>query len=438
VPFFRPKVAILGPSTTQRNNAKLNNTVYNMSVGPHYWAQFLSDNFDLVNWQANGNSRGWDGYNFGYDSVGGVSSIDSQILLLPDIYASDADVLIWNTGRSTGDVYAGQTVAGYCDKVKTAMSQARAAGLFVVWENLWMRDTSVGGDWASGGAARTLTLQINAEMESWCNVNGFLWTDVYTEMTDPLSADHNPKTNYASPDGIHYSATGAFAVGDNVYRPFYALYFQPAVPYDPTLAGNLADNWQLSGTGGVATGNGASGVAPDLFTLTRSNAGNARSVVGSKIADTGFDWFRMTIGSSGTVTAAGEGASLRYTTTSIASKFTATKWYQAQITLRMSNWNGFCQAKAIATDTTATPVGSHSVCGSSGNGGDVPVDGFTATGQLPIRPGKAIEGVCKTQPFQAQATGMVLRFNASWINTTGGGTLDIAKLDIREVAAPSL
>lgn len=428
-----PMVSLLGPSTTHRNNAEATHILYNLTSGPDMWAKQLGAGIRILNYYnaSDALGRNWSGDNYGLDS----DPISNQHTRVATIKANNSRIFKYNSGRGAADVLAGQTVAGYCDGVKVDLLDVKSGGKRVIWENLWPRHTLVGGDWASGGAARQLVLDINAEMLTWCAANGILYADVWTVMVDQNDADKNPKAGYYSSDGIHYSSRGARMVG-KYYKSLYDTLCNPPADFSAADAANRAPNGVLSGTGG-ALGNSATGVVPDSFTLTRSTGTNARSLVGSFETINGKSWYVMTVGSSGAIGSSGEGFSLRYTTTTVTNLLESSKWYVARLKVKLDTWAGWTGIKLLAQDAAATPNGCADNTPGTGVGGNVPLTGFTATDQYAITPDSSDDLILETQPFLAGTTTGTLRLNVTYISASGGGVLKIADLDLREVTNPS-
>lgn len=435
-----PVVALLGPSTTRRNNDRPAgvNMIYNMMSGPHVLAHMMFPGFTFYVFESAVDPRGFTGNNYGDDS----SPIATQMTLIPTIKASQAKIVIWNSGRGTPDIFAGQTVNGYCDQVKTGLLDLKSSGKLIVWENLWPRGTGAGGIWGPGGEARQLIRDINAAMLPWCNANGIVYIDLYTQMVNPSDPNLDPYPNYLTNDFIHFAAPGALAAGD-LYKLFYQAVCAPYIPYNRNTVANRAPSNDFAGTGGLFA-NGAAAKAgapisgiPDNFTLTRSNAGNARAVEGSIEIINGERFVVIDIGSSGVVGSSGEGLSLRYSTTSVANLLEVNKWYRGRCEIQINNWDGFTAFNLIGQDAAATPHGSSDGAGGTGNGGEIANTGFTATDFYRLRPGMARTFELWTQPFKATTTTGTFRFNASYLTATGAGQIKIGRWDFEEVPDPT-
>ena len=437
--LVNPLVAILGPSTTQMNSAYSTGSstqkVYTKANGPHFWAQAMSARFRLPVWRAAYNSRGYVGYNYGYNSV----PIATQDDWIPTIIASPAQIVVWNSGRGSGDVDSPKTVSDYCDPVKTGLLALKAAGKIVVWENLWMRHTSAGGDWASGGWSRQLVLDINAHMLPWCLANGIYHIDVFSAVCD-VGPDYNPKTNFVTDDFIHETSTAAYQIA-LLYDAFYNTVCAPVTPYDPADGLNVFDYYAFPGTGGVATGNGATGTMPDNMTGTRSSASCAKAVAFSIFTGpTGRPWVRATLTGAGTVPAAGEGLSIRPTATTIANRLVIDNWYQARARVSFTDWNGWSSIRLVVEDGAATPIGSCALVAAEAADGDAPIPGFTGTKPMAIRPGEGRTITLITPPFKATNTTMGVHVIATWVNAaiSGSAVLETGDWDVRDCGDPAL
>ena len=428
-----PMVSLLGPSTTRRNNAEATHILYNLTSGPDIWAKQLGAGIRILNYYnaSDPMARDWTGDNYGLDS----DPLSNQRTRLATIKANNSRIFKYNSGRGAADVLAGQTVAGYCDNVKLDLLDVKSAGKTVIWENLWPRHTLVGGDWASGGAARQLVLDINTEMQTWCAANGVVYANIWNVMVDQLDPDKNPKAGYYSSDGIHYSAQGARMVG-KYYKTLYDTLCRAPTAYDASDAANRAPNGLFTGTGG-ALGNSATGTVADQFTLTRSTGTNARSLAGSIEVINGKNWQVMTVGSSGAIPAAGEGFTLRYTTTTVTNLLASSKWYVARIKVKLDTWAGWTGIKLLVQDAAATPNGCADNTPGTGVGGNVPLTGFTATDQYAIVPDSSDDLILETQPFLAGTTTGTLRINVTYISASGGGVIKVSELDVREVTDPT-
>lgn len=429
-----PTVALLGPSTTQRNNAEASHIVYNMTSGPHMWAKTLDGRIQVINYYNASDplGRNFVGNNYGLDS----DPISNQITRIATIKAAKAGIIVWNSGRGAeSDFVVGQSVNGYCDTVKSNLLELKTTGKQIIWENLWPRHTSVGGGWASGGPLRSLLLGVNTEMASFCNKQGITVADIWSVMVDQTDADLNPKANYYSTDGIHYAAGGAYRVGA-YYASLYAQLCASGTLYDASDVANRSPNPTLTGTGGTATGNGATGVCPDSWTLSRSGAGNARSLTGSIEVINGKNYMVMTVGSSGTVGATGEGFTFRPTTTPTTSLLESAKWYKARCRVIIDNWTGWTGIKLLAQDAAGTPNGSADGTPGTGAGGNSPLTGFSGSGQYQIFQ-DAGSWVLETQPFLSGSTDGTLRLNFTYLNATGSGVIKVSEIDLRETVNPA-
>ena len=427
-------VALLGPSTTHRNLVESGHTLYALTSGPHNWSHAISPRFRHLNYYNASDTlgRNFTGNNYGLDS----DPISNQVTRIAAIKASNAGIVIWNSGRgAVGDFVAGQTVAGYCDPVKAGLLDLATSGKVIIWENLWPRHTLAGGIWASGGEGRSLLLQVNAHMAAWCFDNGITVADVWSIMVDQTDPDLNPKANYYTSDGIHYAAAGAYQVGVYYAGLMAALCAAPST-YDHTEVANIAPSATMTGTAGDATGNGASGTAPDNWTVSRGSVGNARSLTASIESIGGANYVVLTLGSSGTVAAAGEGGTLRPTTTPTLALLTVNNWYQARCTLICDNWAGWSGFKLLVSDNNGTVNGAAALTPGSGAGGETPVTGFTGSNQYAIRP-DARTLILTSMPFKAGATGCTIRFNFNYVNASGGAVIKVGKFDLRQVSDPA-
>lgn len=438
-----PRVAILGPSTARRNNISFttgaSRSLANMCSGPIIWARAFSKMFKFYNKRdaAADPTRGYIGDNYGFDSL----AIADQILLIPSILASTANyrIIIWNTGRGVDDVFPGQTVNGYCAPVEAALLTLKASGKVIVWENLWPRDsTAAGGNWAQGQSNRQLLVDINARLQAFCTAQGIRWVDMYSIMcgTSTQAAATDPLPNYFTNDGIHIANQGGYMAGRNLYSPLFATLCTTPAEYNILDAANIAPNPGLSGTAGTLL-NTATGTVPDGWAAGRNGGSNARSLVISSEDVGGKHWVVFTVGSSGTVTANGEGLTIRRATSPVVTFWDTSKFYQARLTVKVDGWIGWTFFTFYLQDGATPQQGMRDLVGISGTDGDVPVSDSAAT-QYTTIPVDQDTFVCETPPFKPTHTSCEMRFTAGYLNRTGGGVIKIANWDIREVPDPGL
>ncbi|MBD9390668.1 hypothetical protein IB237_26070 [Agrobacterium sp. AGB01] len=138
---------------------------------------------------------------------------------------------------------------------------------------LWLRSTSSGGSWVSGGSSRQKLLDINAAIAATVAGNPKTILVNLLDVVNEATGDRNPKAGYTQSDGIHFSAIGAKAAGAAIRA---AIISRLTIKSFGGFGTNIA--LPLSGTGGSLTN--AIGVAADGYSLVRAGAGP--TVEGSK------------------------------------------------------------------------------------------------------------------------------------------------------------
>ncbi len=149
----------------------------------------------------------------------------------------------------------------------------------------------------------------------------------------------------------------------------------------------------------------------------------------------GKHWHVFTVGSAGTVTANGEGVTIRFATSPATLFWDTAKFYQARLTVKTDGWAGWTFYSFYLQDGAVPQQGMRDLVGVSGTDGDVPV-ADSGPVQYAMRP---IDGdilVAETPPFKPTQTSCEARFTAGYIQAAGGAVLKIADWDIREVPAP--
>lgn len=446
LPLTNPRIGLVGPSTARRNTGAFESgasrAVSEMTSGQLSWLHWLFPNFQFVNIRdtLDPNSRGFSGDNFGVDSMEIADQIAfvDEVIAHPEIY----DVLLWITGRGATDFTNATTVPGYCDPIKAKILQAKAVGIYVIWENLWPRDSTLGSPWDIGSACRQTLIDVNEEMRTWCALHNIGYIDARKTMvgnTDLNPAD-NPLANFITVDKIHYAAAGALAVAYNEYLPKFEIWFTELTKWLASDPDNIAP--AMTGDGGTllntATSSPASPVqVPANWSAGRAAAGQARSCTISTVDDAEGHWTRFAIGSTGSPTANGEGITMRPTTNPIVSFWDTTKWYEARIdVVAEDTWIGWT-AWALLLQDGATPQQGHrgGVAG-SGDGGEIPVSGFSAAGQYRIRQNTDDHFTIIAGPFKPSHTSCEVRFNGNYLNATGASAIKVGNLVIKEVPAP--
>lgn len=436
-----PRIALLGPSTTQRNNMRFvagaSRSVVNSCSGPHVWARAFTSCFKFYNKADGTDVRGWVGDSFGYNG----EPLSSQIPRIAGILASSVNYkfLIWNTGRGDADMDNATTVAGYCAPIEDKLLVIKASPVRPIWENLWPRDSTLaGGQWGLGNATRQTMIDCNTRLQNFCDANGILWTDMYASQcgTAVQTANQNPLPNYVANDGIHFAPQGAYNAGRFLYGPLYQSLTVAPSAYNILDAANICPNPGFTGTGGALL-NTATGTVPDGYSAGRNGAANARSCVISSVDEDGSHWVVFTIGSSGTVGVNGEGVTIRRSTSPVTNFWDTTKFYQARLTVKIDGWAGWSSFNLYLQDGATPQQGMRDLVAGAGDGADVPVDGGTSPNQYTIGIG-AGTFILETPPFKPTHTSCELRVSPSYQQATGGGVVKISNWDIREVPDPGI
>lgn len=272
-----PRIGLIGPSTIAQNNYGASATPWragNISSGPLVWA-LMQDRLADFRTMAKTTTPFYDGDN---QAIYGATQ-DSYAAQIAALNARMAGVPNWVAWYEVGrnDVQNnGATGADLIAWTQRDVALLRAGGTkYILLSNLWKKDTSQGGVWAVGGAARVALDTYNAWLKTYEAANkDIIVVDYLSALTDPASADGNPYPWVARAVGTHYSAIGAQRAALLAVVPALRKITKPH-PYPPRPAESLIG--ALSGSGGTKTN--ATGTVVDGWDLSQAAA--TATVVGS-------------------------------------------------------------------------------------------------------------------------------------------------------------
>lgn len=277
-PFVR-RVAVMGDSLAAFNSLPdLDDVASNIQYEARGWLvwanMLLGGRMDFDTWRTSDNAVPTYG---GNQAVGGETSTQA-LARLNAVIAVNPDAVVVHTGGN--DLTGATTAATVISNLQAIGEGLLDNGITAVIAGVLPRDTSVGGDWASGGSARKERLTINEAMRQWCKLNahrGAIYVDLGKYIVDPASADGN-MYSWATYDGTHLTPKGAYFAGLATKEVFEPLV--PTAPpfvsssqedvYDATYntRGNYITNGLFTGTGGTKTGsNPATGTVADGWIL---------------------------------------------------------------------------------------------------------------------------------------------------------------------------
>lgn len=201
--------------------------------------------------------------------IGGTrnTSIEAQVPIL--ISAMQAvpvgkRALFFSAGRN--NLSDGMLASEYLSRFATELDKLLPVADLVIVPGLWLRDTSVGGVWASGGSARAALLAINDGLAALCATRGTKC--LFVPLIDAVceaTGDRNPKAGYTHTDGTHYVPPGAQATGKAIRAAILSRFVPQTFPAGLGIAPSLLT------TGGTLTS--ATGDAPLGYTVRLDGTG---------------------------------------------------------------------------------------------------------------------------------------------------------------------
>ncbi|PKA40463.1 hypothetical protein CWR43_28230 [Rhizobium sullae] len=306
-----PRLAILGPSTSQRNTHARNDTpnMYGFAAtGPVSWARRMGLRFDHRH-LSSATSPYFTGDN--YAREGAVfTTISAQCDAVVTAFAGITNKwAIIEPGRN--DIQNGMSAATFMTNLQTCLDKLIAGGFTVgtnkiVIKGSWKKPSAYGGVWANGGAARATLDEVNALMAAITTTN-VLFVDTQTGMADPATGSlQDPYADTTVSDFTHLTAKGAQREGAIIYTrlaPYLTSYAYPAADSGNKLPA-------FSGTTGTLT-NGATGTALTGWDVAKEAVGNVANVVASIVTIDSKQYQRMTLTNMGAANVLSEAAQFR-------------------------------------------------------------------------------------------------------------------------------
>lgn len=431
------RMAVIGTSLVQQNDAATSAKVSHWNRGWLSWARFFSkgrfycpiwsDMTSYSGWEPSGvpgSSRGFVGLNAG---VSGQTY--AQILARKDFLVSavECDIVVIDCGTNDIDPQAKEDI--HSARVSLANFYLEA-GKRVILMPILSRGIA---SWPSASAQRAKAAWINQKTRDFCaatpNCYFFDWNAAWINSAD---ADGQPLAGYSN-DAIHFAPAGGVAVGEA-----FANFLQKILPdpyprvwsqddkYNATNnpLGNLLTNPYCTGTAG-ALGTGASGSVATGMRVERST-GDA-TVVASKETrtDNRGDWQVMTFTPSTT-------DSLLYFRTSSADTahtYAAGDWVQASIEVDIGSFNGWQGVTLYIKDNGTNGLIAYGM------------EQFDDGGIVKL-PTRGMVGTIITPPIQIVSGSATLRWRVEVrVGSTGGGAsgtgvLKVGAIELRKVESP--
>lgn len=279
-----PRLAILGPSTAQRNAIAQPNTPNNYGYGPcgpYMWAMRTGLKWDHRLQYTNTSSPPYfTGDNFGQENAGFpeiIAQCDRAVSAFSAITNKWVSLAPGRNEIQNGTVTREQ----YLANVQTCVDKLVAGGFTqgtnkIVLEGVWKKSTNH-ASWAAGSPARLLSDQVNEDMAAYAaTVPGVVFLDMQTGLQDPNGQNGNPYPDTTVSDWTHYSQTGAQRAGKiirDALEPLLVSY-----PYPPRPASNRYP--AMTGTTGTRA-NGATGTVFTGYEVAREASGNVATVTAS-------------------------------------------------------------------------------------------------------------------------------------------------------------
>jgi hypothetical protein len=289
-----PTLYLAGASLESLNYFGLASSWY--GYNPCYWL-FWADALDAqcmfnhlivkkpasANWWTQGTNYAEEGstYSTASPQSWGLRSISGQVDAIIAAASGTNNAVFVSTGRNgiTAGDSAATIIAQHEDMVDRLIDSGKF-GLIMVPE-LTMRNTAVGGLWASGGANRQIVLDVNAGLATMAASRPLVelidWFDTFSD----AGGDRNAKSGYQLSDGTHDTPKGGYAKGRYLKDKIAARVTAQAYPSrsgDDLLTA-------FSGTGG-SLANSATGTVPTGYTFARATASDTMTAALAYVSGT--------------------------------------------------------------------------------------------------------------------------------------------------------
>lgn len=245
----------------------------------------------------------FDGFNQAREGAG-MGDLAAQIVALIskfDAAGIPKEKRIFVVGISRNDYGAGTgTITAYQASIDAVISQINASGYGkIIFLNVWKKNTSLGGDWASGGSFRLLTDQINAYLATKQSPS-IVVADIQSSIADPGSSDGNPYSDVTRDTGLtHYAPNGAFRAAIPIESALDAHAVSRAFP----APGAADDIFPVpSGVGGTKTN--VTGTVFDGYSIVGTTGGGTLEADATVTYD-GLPFQRIKISNTAAISANG-------------------------------------------------------------------------------------------------------------------------------------
>lgn len=290
-------LSIWGDSRTAQNWNSAGNAI--LARGYAFWAEALS-----------GRVRVSQKYNFGVSG-------DSIQQLLDRITNDTANAAGTKPSQvppshavlhiGTNSINSGTTVASCMYQLNKIIDWLLQKGHTVYVVSEWPRGLTATGNAMLTADNQKIMYGYAREIRKLTRVKKIKVIDCWPAMADPTLNTAQPRLGYLNGDGLHPSIGAGFLTGKLIAKALeennaHKIAFPPGSQdlYDATSnkEGALNPNPMLRGTGGSVAATGASGVAPDSWTITPSSGltGAGSQVTVTMPDGTKREAFRLTIG----------------------------------------------------------------------------------------------------------------------------------------------
>jgi lysophospholipase L1-like esterase len=395
------RLGVIGTSLIQQNDVGANGKVSHWARGWLSWARVLSrgifttpiwyDPVSKPGWEPSGTpgaARFFNGLNAGVSGQM-IKDIEARkYFLVNDV---DVDIVVLDGGANDMGSQTKEYIQSYREALADFYLQN---GKLVILLPILARNTT---SWTAGGAERKKAAWINARTREFTKTrDGCFYFDWNKAWVDSMSANGTPLTGY-SPDGIHFSPQGGYAVG-LAFAQFLATILPEAQPrvtsqddqFDATEnpLGNLFTNPFCLGTGG-SIGTGVTGTVAPGLRLERS--AGASTGVASKETRPGNrgEYQVLTLSPSGT------GENLFYIRSNAADTphtYAEGTWIQASIEVDVSAYTGWTGISLFLQDRGTNGLISYAMEPFDGGSGNEKLTGSAWSGLLVTPPIEIVAG----------------------------------------------
>lgn len=287
LPLISRRVAFLGSSSIELQNARPTGRIVNLETGHLQFAKKLNPRIEHINKPDSSDplSRGFSGDNFG---LAGASMIGIATRVPQILSRGYKNVVLYSGNDPTNSLYSAQGIFDYI--IENIINPLLSGGVEkIIWMTVQPRGTTGGnGISADDPVYWNKRISLNTLMKSYSRTGVYV-IDQTPALAIPGSSIEEAVSEYFS-DGLHLSATGA-AIAGRVIAPYYTQLFDSVISYDPSSSDNIAPNGVFSGNSGTA-GLGSSGQIVNNVRVSSTSAANY-SLECSITSRSGEQWQRV-------------------------------------------------------------------------------------------------------------------------------------------------